>query len=88
MCTCKIVAEKMLSDENCDNLEMIQGSTICRGIMGIASMASLSLGTPASTNFNPETASAAAKPTLQVSNIAMVVGITESFKMSKSSLYV
>jgi len=56
--------------------------------MGIASMASLSLGTPASTNFNPDTASAAAKPTLQVSNIAMVVGITESFKMSKSSLYV
>ena len=76
----------MLSDENCDNLEMIQGSTICRGIMGIASMASLSLGTPASTSFKPETASAAAKPTLQDSNRAIAVGITDSLRMSKSSL--
>ena len=54
--------------------------------MGMASMASLSLGTPASTNFSPDTASAAAKPTLQVSSMAMVVGITFNLKMSKSSL--
>ena len=65
---------------------MIHGRTICRGIMGMASMASLSLGTPASTSFNPDTASAAAKPTLQVRSMAMVVGITFNLKMSKSSL--
>ena len=67
-------------------LEIIQGRMICRGIIGMASMASLSLGTPASTSFKPETASAAAKPTLQVSNRAIAVGITESLRMSKSSL--
>merc|ERR1719206_1562491 len=68
--------------------EIIQGRMICSGIMGIASMASLSLGTPASTNLSPEAASAAAKPTLDVRSIAMVVGITLSLMISNNSLYV
>lgn len=33
-------------------LLMIQGRTICRGIIGIANMASFSLGTPCSTCAN------------------------------------
>merc|ERR1719341_1198452 len=51
-------------------------------------MASLSLGTPASTSLSPVAASAAANPTLAVSSMAMVVGITLSLMMSNSNLYV
>ena len=43
-------------------LLMKKGSSTCSGLMGTAISASRSLGTPASTNFRPVTASAAEKP--------------------------
>ena len=43
-------------------LLIISGRKICIGTRGTASMASVSLATPASMSFNPVTASVAAKP--------------------------
>ena len=65
---------------------MIQGRMIWRGIMGMASIASLSFGTPASISFRLEAESAAANPILEVRSMAMVRGITFSLMMSSSSL--
>jgi len=39
-----------------------KGNIICKGVIGIANKAKRSFGTPDSTNFNPVTLSAAAKP--------------------------
>lgn len=47
-------------------LLMKRGRTICSGVIGMARRASRSLGTPASTNFNPVIESAAANPIYKV----------------------
>ena len=60
----------------------------CRGMSGMASMESLSLGTPCSTSLSDVTLSAAEKPTLLVSSTAIIVGISGSRTIFQSSAYV
>ena len=55
---------------------------------GMASMESLSLGTPCSTSLREVTLSAAEKPTLLVSSTATIVGISGSRTIFHSNAYV